>query len=190
METELNEAQKRFCEEYIYDWNATRAYSIAYPKEKSNDTIRVNACRLLTNANVKTYIGELQKDIQRIAGISRLRIVKEYEKLAFSSIAHMHNTWVERKELEQLTDDQKACIQEIDTKVLKKNIGTREEPEIVDVEYIKIKLYDKKGALDSLSKMLGYNEPDKIDVTTKEAVLTKEERDQKIKELREKLNDK
>ena len=147
-ETELNERQKIFCNEYIYDWNATRSYNIAYPDEKrSNDTTRVMACRLLTNDNIQSYIKEIQSDIQKQAGISRLMVINEHKKLAFSSIAHIHNKWIELKDFEQLSDDQKDCISEIDTKVLKKNLGTRDEPEIVDVEYVKIKMYDKQKSL-------------------------------------------
>jgi len=162
-EKELNERQKTFCNEYIYDWNATRAYSIAYPDEKTNESIRANASRLLTNDNIQAYIKEIQSDIQKQAGISRLMVINEHKKLAFSSIAHLHNKWIELKDFESLTDEQKDCIAEIDTKVLKKNLGTRDEPEIVDVEYVKIKLYDKQKSLDSISKMLGFNEPDKVE---------------------------
>lgn len=162
--TELNERQKKFCDEYIYDWNATRSYNIAYPDEKrSNDTTRSNASQLLTNPNIQAYIKEIQADIQKQAGISRLMVINEHKKLAFSSIAHLHNKWIELKDFDQLSNEQKDCISEIDTKVLKKNLGTRDEPEIIDVEYVKIKMYDKQKSLDSISKMLGFNEPDKIE---------------------------
>jgi phage terminase small subunit len=163
--TELNERQKIFCSEYIYDWNASRAYSIAFPLPvKTNDTIRANASQLLTNPNIQAFIKEIQSDLEKQSGISRLMVLNEHKKLAFSSIAHLHNKWIELKEFETLTDSQKDCISEIDTKVLKKNIGTNQEPEIVDVEYIKIKLYDKQKSLDAISKMLGFNEADKVEL--------------------------
>ena len=167
-EKELNERQKKFCDEYIYDWNASRAYSVAYPDEKTNESIRANASRLLTNDNIQAYIKEIQADIQKQAGISRLMVINEHKKLAFSSIAHLHNKWIELKDFDSLSDEQKDCIAEIDTKVLKKNLGTNQEPEIVDVEYVKIKLYDKQKSLDSISKMLGFNEPDKVE--TKQSI--------------------
>lgn len=160
---ELTEAQKLFCSEYVVDFNATRAYSIAYPKEKTNESIRANASRLLTKDNINQFIKELQSDIGKLAGISPLKIANEYAKLAFSSIAHLHNTWIERKDFEELTEEQKSCIQEIDTKVkveFQYNQET-EKREPISVEYIRVKLYDKKAALDSLNKMLGYNAPDK-----------------------------
>jgi phage terminase small subunit len=155
---ELNPSQKAFCREYIFDWNGTRAYKSAYPGVEDS-TARVNASKLLTNANILAYITEIQRDLEKTAGISRLKVITEHQKLAFSSIAHLHDTWVTRKEFEKLTDEQKDCISEISTqlKTTRNSDGSLEEN-----EYIKIKLYDKQKSLDSISKMLGYNEPDKI----------------------------
>ena len=98
-----------------------------------------------------------------------MRVLNEHIKLAFSSIAHLHNTWISRKEFETLTEDQKSTIAEIDTKIKYEyefNPKSKEK-EPIKVEYIKIKLYDKQKSLDSISKMLGYDAPTKIglDVT-------------------------
>ena len=41
----------------------------------------------------------------------------------------------------------------ISTKVMKKNIGTQDNPESVDVEFVKIELYDKLKAIECLNKM-------------------------------------
>lgn len=54
----MTEKQKRFADEYLIDLNGTRAYKVAYPRVKSDETARANASRMLTNANVKTYIDE------------------------------------------------------------------------------------------------------------------------------------
>lgn len=158
----LNAAQRQFCEEYIFDWNASRAYKVAYPSKKDENVITSAASRLLTNVKVEAYIKELQEDLERLAGISRLSVLKEHKKLAYSSIAHLHNTWIERKAFDKLTPEQKDCIAEISTQIkTNRNAdGTLEEN-----EYIKVKLYDKQKALDSISKMLGYNAPEKMDHT-------------------------
>jgi phage terminase small subunit len=163
-EDELNENQKRFCKEYILDWNGTRSYKVAYPNTNSDNAAGVEAHKLLRNPKIQEYIEEIQKDIAKEAGISRLMVANELKKLAFSSISHLHLNWLERKEFDQLTEDQKACISEIDTKILKKNIGTNDSPEIVDVEYVKIKLYDKQKAMEGLRKMLGFDTAEKIDL--------------------------
>ncbi len=122
----------------------------------------MNSSKLLVNTNIKAYIKYLQANLEKLAGISRLRIAREYEKLAFTSIGHLHNTWIDRKEFEDLTEDQKSCISEIQTKVDRRNVGTKEKPLIISiVEEIRIKLYDRKQALDSLVKFFGYAEPEK-----------------------------
>lgn len=90
--------------------------------------------------------------------------------MAFSSIAHLHNTWIKRKDFETLTEDQKACIAEIDTKVKTEweyDTDTKER-EPISVEYVRIKLYDKQKALDAISKMLGYDAASEINVRIKE----------------------
>ena len=55
--------------------------------------------------------------------------------------------------------DQKACIKSISTKVMKRNIGTNDSPDIVDVEMVKIELYDKVRALEVINKMMGFERP-------------------------------
>lgn len=161
----LTPKEKRFCKEYILQFNATKAaISVGYTEKSA----RVTGCKLLTKANVQKEIEKLKNNLAETAEISALRILKEHEKLAFSSIAHLHNTWLERADFENLTEEQKACIKSIATKVLKKNIGTSDEPDIVDVEYVKIELYDKQKSLDSLSRMLGYEAPVKTEITGKD----------------------
>lgn len=59
----LTEKQKRFCEEYLIDLNATRAYKVAYPKVKKDTVAQANGSRLLLNAMVKNYIDEQLKKL-------------------------------------------------------------------------------------------------------------------------------
>lgn len=54
----MTEKQKIFCDEYLKDLNATRAYKVAYPKVKNNAVAQANGSRLLLNAMVKKYIDQ------------------------------------------------------------------------------------------------------------------------------------
>ena len=65
----LTEKQKRFADYYIETGNATDAYMRAGYKVKDTNVARVNASRLLANANVSGYVQELMesKDNERIA---------------------------------------------------------------------------------------------------------------------------
>lgn len=59
----MTEKQKLFADEYLIDCNATRAYKVAYPTVKKDEVARVNASRLLTNANVQKYINDRMQKI-------------------------------------------------------------------------------------------------------------------------------
>lgn len=167
---ELKPEWKIFSEEYVFDYNGTRAYQVAYPKA-SYDTARANQSKLLAKACIKKYIEEIQEDLAKLSGISRLRVAKELEKMVFSSIAHLHNTWIDRKAFEELTDEQKDCISEIYTRTKKVPISvvdpdTGGTVEIdTEVEEVRIKLYDKQKAIEAMNKMLGFNAPDKKEIT-------------------------
>jgi phage terminase small subunit len=165
----LTEKQKAFCREYVLDWNATRSYLKAYPNTKNPNTAGVLASRMLRNDKVQAYIEEIQKDLEKLCGISKAKILNEHLKIVYSSIAHLHNTWITRKEFDELTDDQKACIKSIESSVESRNIGGNSlvNQNIIEVETVKIVLYDKQKALDSISKMMGYEAPGKMEVTGK-----------------------
>jgi phage terminase small subunit len=191
----LTGKQKAFCREYVIDWNATRAYKLAYPKSTDNSA-RANSARMITKDNIQKYCADIQKDLEKLCGISKAKVLNEHLKLAFSSIAHLHNTWIELKQFELLTPEQKECIAEIDTKTERKYFSEYDpdKEDFVktpyDVKYVKIKLYDKQKALDSISKMQGYDAPQKIEHSGEVATYqpTPEERKLRIEQLKRKLN--
>lgn len=153
----LTEKQKIFCSEYILDWNGTRAAIAAGYSESSAREI---ASQNLTKLNILAHIKYIQANLEIEAGISRLKVINEWKKMGFSSIAHMHNTWITLKDFEELTDDQKQSIESIETKTVKRDFDETH----IETEYVKIKLYSKEKALENISKMLGYNEPEKVKV--------------------------
>lgn len=64
-EEKMNNKQIIFCQEYVKNGlNGTQAYLKAYKTCKKEDTAKVNASRLLTNANIQNYIQELQEKIE------------------------------------------------------------------------------------------------------------------------------
>lgn len=58
----MNRKQQNFCDEYLKDFNGTRAYMVAYPDSNEN-TARNNASRLLADASIKEYIDEHSRAI-------------------------------------------------------------------------------------------------------------------------------
>lgn len=57
----LNDKQIQFCNEYVKDLNATRAYLEVY-NPKNEDSCRSSSSRLLNNDNVKKYLKDLMKE--------------------------------------------------------------------------------------------------------------------------------
>lgn len=163
--SDLTEKQKIFCREYILDWNATRAAKVA---GYSENTASEMGYENLNKPQIKAYIEEIKSDIEKQAGISALGVALEYKKLAFSSLADLQRDWLTLEEWDALTPDQKACISEIKRTTRKvKTKGSDDE----ELETIQIKLHDKNKALDSLTKLLGYNAPEKHDHTIVEQPL-------------------
>ena len=156
----LSIKQEKFCNFYLESGNASEAYRRSYNCLKmKSETINTKACQLLKKDKIRARVEELQSELKKKTEITKERVLEELGKIGFSSIAHLHNTWIERKEFEKITDDQKACIKSISTKVMKKNIGTNELPDIVNVELVKIELYDKVRALEVINNMMGFERP-------------------------------
>jgi len=144
LKKKLTEKEKNFCHEYVVDWNGSRAAREAGYSEK---TCAVIAHENLTKPHIKQYIDFIKNDYEMLCGISKTKQINELIKIAYSSIT--------RKEFEDLTEDQKACIESIESKVIVSQGGS-------NIEQVKIKLYSKIHAIDSINKMMGYNEAEKL----------------------------
>ena len=145
-------------------------------------TVNRKALELLNNGMITARVKGLQLELKEKSDITKERILQELSGIAFSTIADMHNTWIERKNFDQLSKKEKSSIKSIFTKVLKKNIGTSDEPEIVDVEYVKVELYDKIKAIERICKMLGFDSPQDVNVNMI-SPMTKEEAKRIIEDL-------
>jgi phage terminase small subunit len=71
----MTDKQKRFCEEYVKDWNGTRAAKDAGYSAK---TAMEQAHQLLQKTSVKDYIEEIQSDLKKLTGDS---FTSQVEKL-------------------------------------------------------------------------------------------------------------
>src|ERR1035438_9602011 len=106
-EGHLTNRQKAFCIFYVTHWNSAQAAIEAGYNPKS---AKVIGCQNLTKLNIKTYVEYCKAHLEEICGISKKKIIDEHYKIAFSNIAKLHDTWINRKEFETLSDNEKACI--------------------------------------------------------------------------------
>lgn len=80
-QAKLTEKQKRFCEEYLIDLNATQAAIRARYSVKTAEQI---SARLLRNVKVQKYIENLRKEQSERTGITSDTVLKELEKIALT----------------------------------------------------------------------------------------------------------
>ena len=74
----LTQKQKLFADYYISNGgNGSDAYKKAYPSCKKDDTARVNASKLLTNANIAKYIRNKNNDLSS-SRIADMKEIKEF----------------------------------------------------------------------------------------------------------------
>lgn len=78
--------QKIFCEEYVKDFNATRAYKAAYPTVKKDGSASAAGTRLLGNVNIKKYIDELKRKQQSESDIKRIELLNELKEIGFARV--------------------------------------------------------------------------------------------------------
>lgn len=154
----MNPRKQRFCTEFIVDLNGTEAAVRAGYSRKS---AHVQASRLLDDPKVKARIAELQAELAKRTGITVEKVLAEYSKLAFSNMAdyiQVRENGIAFLDLSKLTRDQAAAISHFDVDedtVLGDEDEENEERQAVVTRKVKIKLADKKGALDSIAKHLG-----------------------------------
>lgn len=139
----LTEKQKRFADEYIIDLNATRAYKVAYPNVKNDETAKAAASRLLTNVNVKAYIDNLIDERAKRTEVTQDRVVKELAKIGFAKITDYveigYGGIVKVKATDDIPKDKVGAI-----------AGIKEGQ-----NGIEIKMNDKVKALELLGRHLG-----------------------------------
>ena len=180
----LSVKQENFCNYYLECGNASEAFRKAYSCDGMKAaTINRRAFDMFNNGKIAARIKELQEEQRTRSEITKDRILAELAGIAFTSIADMHNSWIERADFDKLTLQQKSSIKSISTKVLKKNIGTQDSPEIVDVEYVKIELHDKIKAIERICKMLGFDSPEQLEVKNVGEEKSREELEAELRRL-------
>lgn len=109
----MNNRHKKFAQEYLKDFNATRAYRTAYPTVKSA-TAGANGAKLLKNTKVQQYLSEMIhqtkiKDIMEIdevlSKISEIASGKPRDK-TFKRTSYDHEKGKKEIEFDTVTTSQ------------------------------------------------------------------------------------
>lgn len=151
----MTEKQKIFADEYLIDLNATRAYRVAYPSVKKDETAAAAAARMLRNVKVQEYISDRMQERQQRTEVTQDMVVRELAAIAFSratDYVEIRNngvcSTVVIKPTVDLTDQQISAI-----------AGIKE-----GANGIEVKLNSKEKALELLGRHLGmWNDKLKVD---------------------------
>lgn len=157
----MTDKQKKFCDEYLLDFNATRAYRTAYPSCKSDEVAKAAGSRLLTNVNVKQYIEERKQELKKRITVTQEDVINQLARIAFGDIRKLYNENGGLKDIQNIDDDTAPIIAGIETTEEFDGYGQDRE----QIGYTKkIKMADKTKALDLLGKYFGIYK-DKVEVS-------------------------
>lgn len=107
----LNPKQKRFCQEYVVDFNATQA---AIRAGYSPKTAGVQAHKLLKNAKIQEYITQLSDNLREKTEIDATWVRKRLAMLATADLRHILGPDGNVLPPEQWPDDVAASINGMD----------------------------------------------------------------------------
>lgn len=155
----LTDKQKRFCEEYIVDLNASAAaIRVGYSENSAKQIGAEN----LSKPDLQNYIQELQADRAERTLITADEIIIELKKIAFSNITDFVNVEKKVKVHYDDVDEDGKPLKEIYNGVViseTKSLPDDKKSAIAEVSEskfgIKLKVHDKVRALELLGKHLG-----------------------------------
>lgn len=170
----ITEKQKRFADEWLVDLNGTRAYKVAYPSVKKDETAKAAASRLLTNVNVKAYIQERQKECEKRTEITQDSVLRELALIAFAKASDYARV-VEKDAMVEVDGNMVPVLDEDGNQVKYRTVEpiltdelTEDQKKAIAVikkgrDGFEIKPYSKIQALELLGKHLGMF-TDKVEV--------------------------
>ena len=138
MPSKLTPKQEKFAQLYVSLGNASEAYRQSYDVDKSKpETVTENASRLLADSNVLARVEEIKGDTAKDHSVTRKDIVR----MLFEIITDVDDTFDIAKLVDADKDERSRFFRMMQ----------------------QTKNSDKLRALEQLTKMLGLNEPDKIE---------------------------
>ncbi len=181
---QLTTKEKLFVEEYLKDFNATRAYKVVHGDKMQESSARVLACKTLKNIRV---MAEIDRRLTKL--FARLDVSNDILIAGYVNEAFMDNRSFFINDvfigMNQLNIVQQACIQSVETEKI--FAGSGRDRVQVGVK-TKVKFYSRKTAMDALMKYKGLVK----DVTNNTIILGDNKTDVTVtvaKELREALGD-
>lgn len=148
----LTDKQEKFAQLVVTLGNQSEAYRQAYDvSDDGADWITVKASQMMAEDNIRIRVEQLRKETKKAHKIDRQWIIDQHQEII---------DWY--KELKELAR--------------KENLDKEEKSRIYMLKDL-IKGADFRGSLDSITKMLGLNEPEKHDHTIQQIQIVEKQRE-------------
>lgn len=165
LEKIMPEKHKAFVKEWIVNgWNGTRAYMKVYT-DAIETTAASNSCALLRSTKIIQYKEYMKESFEELCGVSKAKQLAEYVKIGYSSLRHLHNSWISLKEYETICEENPEALDALEVVESKTEHYVNGDKELKEVQYVKLKLFSKLQALQRIDKLLGYEAAEKLAVS-------------------------
>ena len=153
-EFEITDRMQKFVDEYLVDFNGTKA---AERSGYSADSAQEIASQLLARPDIRELVAEGQKEIMERTQTFQDDAVDELKVVGFSNLADFLTVKdggiVEQKPFNELTKEQTKCIKKIKQTV--RSSHSADGTILHQTAVIEIELHDKLKALELLGRHLG-----------------------------------
>lgn len=162
-ERKISEKQKRFCQEYMKDLNATQAAIRAGYKESN---ARQSASEILTKPYIQDYVAELQRDIRERSEITVDEVVQTLADILRFDIKELYGFNGGLLPIHDIPEAHRKSISGIESEQLHEWQDGEQVPAGV---VKKIKTIDRLRAGDMLMKYFGaYSKDNTVNVTVEQ----------------------
>lgn len=141
----LNARQLRFIDEYLIDMNATQA---AIRAGYSKKTAAEQGYDLLRHPQIAPAIAAKRQELSHKAGITVEAVMNELRRIAFSDVRALYHDNGRLKMPHEMDDAAAAALASVETV----EVSGADAPPL---NVKKVRLWDKKAALETLLKHLG-----------------------------------
>ena len=187
MATKLTVKEELFCQTLIELGNATAAYKKAYDCGKMKaETINSKASLLQKKGKVRARLEKLREDLFERHEATVDKIIHEYGKIIFVDHRKLFNEDGTIKAIHDIDEATLGALGSIEVEEIYTGKG---KERTLSGRIKKIKLLDRKGALDSMSRIRGIFQ-DRVHQTTEEyeSMVDRLHREEQEKAAKEKLS--
>jgi phage terminase small subunit len=142
--------EQAFCKNWLVTMNASEAARRSGYSEKAAAAI---GAELLRKPKIQARIEEMRSEVAETVGLSPHMLAAELKRIALSDIGDFVDFGPRGVKLKHSDQVDTRCVAEVSESTTK------------DGGSIRFKLHDKKGAIDSLNKMFGWNAAEKQELS-------------------------